>query len=90
MRKDMRIARFCRKSNLPVFKKNEDYGDGWTKKLDEAREQDAEDGENLIDPLDIAGYCGKEKNVKYWEEMGDSPAAKDFQKYIKQVKCSNE
>lgn len=92
--RQMRIARYAKKAGLPPFlKENEDYGEGWTKKVDEAREedeQDAEDGQNLIDPIDTAEYCDRPRNVKYWKEMGKGPAAKDFQMYIKEVKCSDE
>lgn len=90
----MRIARFTRQANLPpFFRQNSDYGEGWTKKVDEAREEDednAQDGKNLIDPIDSAEYCDRPRNVKYWKEMGDDAAAKDYQVYIKKVKCSDE
>lgn len=91
--KSMRAARFIRIAKLPpFFRENEDYGEGWTKKVDEAREedQDANDGKNIIDPIDTAEYCERPRNVKYWKEMGDGPAAKDYQKYVKEVKCSDE
>jgi hypothetical protein len=72
------------------IRKNLDYGEGWTKRLDEAREEDedlVEDGKNIIDDLETAEYCERPRNEKYWEEAGDSEAAKDFQKYIREVKC---
>jgi len=93
----VRVARFVRTSKVPpFFRENEDYGEGWTKLVDEAREeqdgsdQDAKDGINMINPVEIAEYCDKPSNVKYWKEMGAGPAAKDYQKYIKEVKCSND
>lgn len=71
---------------IDVIKKNVDYGEGLTKKLDDARENEAKD-HNVIDPIDTAAYCDKEENAEYWEEMGDSEAAEDFKEYTKKVKC---
>jgi len=91
LKREMRTARFVRLAgNVPVLRKNLDYGEGINKKLDEVREDNAKDGVNLINPIDSAEYCEKDDNVEYWKEMGDSPAAKDFQKYIKEVKCSDD
>jgi hypothetical protein len=68
------------KTSELLIRRNLDYGDD---------EQEAEDGKNIIDPLDTAEYCDSEKNRKYWKEMGGSPAAEDFQKYIKDIKCTS-
>ena len=89
----MRTARFIRLSKLPpFFRKNLDYGEGWTKKVDEAREEEdqAEDGRNIVDPIDTAEFCERPRNIKYWKEMGDDPAAKEYQKYVKKVKCNEQ
>lgn len=91
LRSEMRAARFIRTAGGTgsFFRVNEDYGEGWTKKVDEAREEDdADDGRNIIDPIDTAEYCERPTNIKYWKEMGDDSAAKDFQAYIKKVKCN--
>lgn len=72
---------------VPVLKDNADYGEGWTKKVDEAREDEARD-HNLVNPIESAAYCNKKDNNDYWAEMGDSEAAKDFQEYAKKSKCS--
>jgi len=74
---------------LPVFRNNEDYGQGWTKKVDEAREDDAKDKMNVVNPIEIAEYCDKEENNDYWKESGNSEADKDFQEYAKEVKCKS-
>src|SRR5690606_29358546 len=57
---------------------NLDYGE---------RNKLEDDDEDLT--VDTAAYCDSKKNRDYWEEAGDSPAAKDFQKYIKDVKCTS-
>lgn len=70
------------------LKRNLDLNEGWTKKVDEAREEGVDYVvDNLINPIEDAAYCDSKRNKDYWKEMGDSEAAKDFVKYIKKVKC---
>lgn len=73
--------------DLPVFKTNKDYGEGLTKEVDEARENDSDDKVNFVNPIEIAEYCDKKENKKYWDKVGKDEAAKDFQQYAKEVKC---
>ena len=65
------------------IRKNLDYGEGWTKKVDEARGEDCEpcmdiddgeaaaaDGEskNWVNPTETAAYCGSRRNKEYWHD----------------------
>jgi hypothetical protein len=58
------------------------------KKLDEAREEADSAKDGTIAPIEDAAYCDKKENENYWDELGNSPAAKDFKKYVKEVKCA--
>jgi len=70
------------------LKKNLDLNEGWTKIVDDAREEGTDYIiDNLINPIEDAAYCDSKRNKDYWKQMGDSDAAKDFVKYIKKVKC---
>lgn len=71
--------------SMPVIKPNLDLGEGLSKKLDEAREDEASDGKLI--PLEDAAYCDSKENNEYWKDAGESEAAKDFQEYAKSVRC---
>jgi tRNA nucleotidyltransferase/poly(A) polymerase len=72
-------------AGLPVLRKNLDYGEGWTKLVDEAREEEEEE-QLVLDYLDTAEFVDNTRNRKYWKEMGDDPVAKEYQEYAKILK----
>lgn len=57
--------------SIDLIRKNLDYGE---------RQNYVQD--NILD-----NYCANEESEEYWDELGDGEAAKDFQKYIREVKC---